>query len=141
MFSMIPIREHEMAFHTPEELARFSKHSTLFTPVDSSILFPTASVCEGCHGFDPQMNAYVDSDGNDVNIFDDWSTTMMANSAKDPFWRAKVSHEILVNPNHSLDLQTKCTSCHAPNGHFTAILRGAEHYLSLIHISEPTRPY
>ena len=128
MFSMIPIREHETAFHTPEELANFTKHSTLFTPVDSSILFPTASVCEGCHGFDPQMNAYVDNEGNDINIFDDWGTTMMANSAKDPFWRAKVSHEILVNPNHSLDLQTKCTSCHAPNGHATATLRGAVHY-------------
>ena len=128
MFAMIPIRENETAFHTPEELANFTKHSTLFTPVDSSILFPTASVCEGCHGFDPQMNAYVDNEGNDVNIFDDWSATMMANSAKDPFWRAKVSHEMLVNPNHSLDLQTKCTSCHAPNGHFTATLRGATHY-------------
>ena len=38
---------------------------------------------------------------------------MMANSARDPFWRAKVSHEILVNPAHSVGLQDKCTSCHA----------------------------
>jgi len=81
MFSMIPIRENETAFHTPEELANFTKHPALVAPVDSSILFPTASVCKGCHGFDPQMNAYIDKEGNDVNIFDDWSATMMANSA------------------------------------------------------------
>jgi len=52
----------------------------------------------------------------------------MANSAKDPFWRAKVSHELLVNPNHQLELEDKCTSCHAPLGHFNAKLNGQTHY-------------
>ena len=53
---------------------------------------------------------------------------MMANAAIDPFWRAKVSQEILINPAHSVALQTKCTSCHSPQGHYTAILRGATQY-------------
>lgn len=128
LFSMMPIREHEKAFHTEAELNYFLNHAPFAPPLDSSIMFPTASNCSGCHGSDPQMNAMITAQGEDVNTHDDWRTTMMANSAKDPFWRAKVSHEILVNPTHSLDLQTKCTSCHAPQGHFTAILRGAEHY-------------
>ena len=128
LFSMIPIRENESAFHTEEELKFYLAHASFAPPVDSNLIFPTANNCNGCHGFDPQGNGMVTSSGEDVNVHDDWKTTMMALSAKDPFWRAKVSHEILVNPNHSLDLQTKCTSCHAPQGHFTAILRGAEHY-------------
>ncbi|MEM6967224.1 MAG: T9SS type A sorting domain-containing protein [Bacteroidota bacterium] len=128
LFSMIPIRKKQQVFYTEEEFDFYKIHGMMMAPVDSAILFPTAKNCNGCHGFDPQMNGMVDSYGNDVNVHDDWRTSMMANSAKDPFWRAKVSHEILVNPDHSLDLQTKCTSCHAPQGHFTAILRGAEHY-------------
>lgn len=128
LFSMIPIRQNVTEYHSEAEYNFYKTHMMFAPPIDSSIIFPTSGNCDGCHGFDPQGNGMVDSYGNDVNVTDDWQTSMMANSAKDPFWRAKVSHEILVNPNHSLDLQTKCTSCHAPQGHFTAILRGAEHY-------------
>jgi len=128
LFSMVPIRENNTAFHSHEEWSNFLKNTSLTPPKDSIHLFPTAKQCSGCHGYDSQMNAMVDWQGNDINVYDDWSTTMMANSAKDPFWRAKVSHEVLINPNHKLDLETKCTSCHAPQGHFTALLRGSEHY-------------
>jgi len=128
LISNVPIQGKKTSFHSKEEVEEFSKVGFLLPPLDSSLIFPAATNCNGCHGFDPQMNGMVTSSGEDVNVHDDWKTTMMANSAKDPFWRAKVSHEILVNPEHSLDLQTKCTSCHAPQGHFTAMLRGAEHY-------------
>ncbi|MFT6320645.1 MAG: hypothetical protein ACJAT4_001572 [Granulosicoccus sp.] len=128
LFSMIPIRENVTEFHSEAEYNFYKTHAMVAAPIDSNIIFPTAGNCDGCHGYDPQMNGMVDSYGNDVNMHDDWRTSMMALSAKDPFWRAKVSHEILINPSHSLELQTKCTSCHAPQGHFTAILRGAEHY-------------
>ena len=138
LFSMIPIRENEKAFHSEEEYAHFRINEMMPPPIDSSIIFPTAGNCDGCHGYDPQMNGMVDSYGNDVNVHDDWRTSMMANAAKDPFWRAKVSHEILINPAHSLELQTKCTSCHAPQGHFTAILRGAEHYTIAEMLSDTT---
>ena len=114
-------------FHTAAELAEFRAQRALFV-IDSSIIFPTSVACSGCHGFDNNGYALIDGEGNDVNIHDDWSATMMANSAKDPFWRAKVSHEILLYPAHSLDIQDKCTSCHAPNGHYTALFRGQEHY-------------
>ncbi len=128
LFSMIPMRENNEAFHSVEEWDNFLLNTHLAPPQDTNHIFPTAKRCSGCHGFDPQMNAMVDWEGNDINTHDDWSTSMMANSAKDPFWRAKVSHEVLVNPSHKLDLETKCTSCHAPQGHFTSILRGGAHY-------------
>lgn len=70
----------------------------------------------------------VDADGIDVNLYDDWETSMMGLAAYDPLWRAKVSHEILTNPGHANELQTLCTSCHAPMGHFTAIYKGFQHY-------------
>jgi len=126
--AMIPTREHSDAFHSIEEWDRFVEHRMMNAPPDDDHIFPSASRCVGCHGHDEQMNAMIDWMGNDVNFYDDWSTSMMANSAIDPFWRAKVSHETLANPQHKMDLETKCTSCHAPQGHFTAILRGAEHY-------------
>jgi Cytochrome c554 and c-prime len=124
--------EQRIPFHSAAELAvlraQLAPNGT-FLAIDSSILFPTARTCGGCHGFDPNGFALVTTDGRDVNIFDDWRSTMMANSAKDPYWRAKVTHELLVNPTHSEDLQDKCTSCHAPTGHYQAKLgEGAAHY-------------
>lgn len=91
-------------------------------------LFAGSGKCGGCHGPDPQIITSVDDDSVDVNVTSDWRSTMMANSAKDPFWRAKVSHETLVNPGHATDLETKCTSCHAPLGHFNALHNGQTTY-------------
>jgi len=125
--ALLPIHQPAQAFHTEKEMDLI--HMLLNGPIDSNIIFPTASTCEGCHGYDSNGYAMVDFFGNDVNIHDDWRASMMANSAKDPFWRAKVSHELLSTPEEfSEDIQTKCTSCHAPMGHYTAILRGHEHY-------------
>lgn len=126
--SLLPIEQKARANYSLEALRNI--HAPLFLPpVDSSQYFPTQVDCEGCHGFDPDGFALVDNAGNDVNMHDDWKTSMMANSAKDPFWRAKVSHEVLINPSHSAELQDKCTSCHAPMGHYTAKYRGHDHYL------------
>lgn len=81
--------------------------------------FVSAGVCDNCHASDPNGVALVDANGHDINMVDDWRTTMMALSAKDPFWRAQVSHEVLTNPGHQAPLVDKCTSCHAPLGRYT----------------------
>ncbi len=122
-----PSSESNAAFHDEVELNYFKDHG-LLDVIDSSQYFPTSSLCGGCHGLDNEGFAMVDRNGEDINPYDDWRATMMAQSAKDPFWRAKVSHEILVNPSHSLELQDKCTSCHAPLGHYTAKYKGFDHY-------------
>ena len=44
-------------------------------------------------------------DAWDVNPTDSWRSSLMANSAKDPFWRAKVAHEVAVNPSHQAELE------------------------------------
>ncbi|GJM32811.1 MAG: hypothetical protein DHS20C18_18120 [Saprospiraceae bacterium] len=124
--TFLPPDNQVRAFHTDAELTILRQH-VLF-PIDSSILFPTSGNCSGCHGFDSNHYAMVDFFGNDVNIHDDWRSTMMANAAKDPFWRAKVSHEVLRNPSFATEIETKCTSCHAPMGHYTAMFRGHDSY-------------
>jgi hypothetical protein len=96
--------------------------------LDTNALFLPGTRCQGCHGHDPLGNALVTLDGVDVNLFDDWQTSMMGLAGVDPLWKAKVRHEVLVNPGHSVELQSLCTSCHAPMGHFTAFLRGGNHY-------------
>ena len=106
--------------------------------IDSSILFPTAIACSGCHGHDANAFALVTTGGQDVNMYDDWRSTMMANAARDPFWRAKVSHEILINPGHSLQIQDKCTACHAPAGHYQAKLKKQQLYYTLAELTSDT---
>ena len=97
-------------------------------PIDSGEFFIGYKLCAGCHGYDSLFIGNITADSQDVNVFDDWRSTMMALSARDPLWQAKVHHEILVNPAHSNELQTTCTACHAPMGHFTAMFHGASHY-------------
>lgn len=114
-------------FHTASERARL--HDMLQSqPYDTNTYFATGGRCSGCHGHDPAGFSLITPAGVDVNIADDWQGTMMANSAKDPLWRAKVSHEILVNPGLSVEIQDKCTRCHAPTGHFEAMYLGQPHY-------------
>lgn len=107
------------AYHTPAELASYRGGGSAFPlPMGGDNYFKPSGNCEGCHGHDPTGYAMVTADGVDVNVVDDWRSTMMANAAHDPFWRAKVSHEVLVNPAHQAALETKCTKCHAPAGNF-----------------------
>ena len=84
----------------------------------------TSASCRGCHGHDTLGLANINENGEDVNLFSHWESSMMALSAKDPLWRAKVSQEILVNPGHAAELQDKCTSCHAPMGRYNSRFRG-----------------
>lgn len=118
--------ETSKAFHSPEEISFFKSY--MQTPLDSGEYFSLPQNCRGCHGYDSLGAANVDVNGMDINLYDDWETSMMGLAAVDPLWRAKVSHEILVNPAHANDLQNLCTSCHAPLGHYTAFYKGQPHY-------------
>lgn len=114
-------------FHTQAEFDAFARGTGL--PVGENQYFKTSAACEGCHGHDPSGQAMVTEVGGiDVNVVDDWRSTMMGNSARDPFWRAKVSHEGIVNPAHQAALEDKCTSCHAPAGRHYKHMMGLGQY-------------
>ncbi len=70
--------------------------------------FLGSGVCAGCH------DGIRDAAGNDVSLRRDWAPTMMANSARDPFWRAKVQSELTRTPALAAAISDKCTRCHAP---------------------------
>ncbi|MBL7882534.1 MAG: T9SS type A sorting domain-containing protein [Bacteroidia bacterium] len=114
-------------FHSEDELASLSKRFKR-DPIQMGQYFLHSSHCSGCHGYDSLQQANILEDGSDVNLVDRWQTSMMALSARDPLWRAKVSHEILVNPSHATALQNKCTSCHAPMGRYTAMFHNNQDY-------------
>ncbi len=117
--------EAKASFHTPKEIAAFKNQINV---IGAGEYFLHSSHCRGCHGFDSAGVANIDENGHSVNLFDHWQSTMMANSARDPLWRAKVSHEILIDPSHATTLQDNCTSCHAPMGKYTSLFHGTAHY-------------
>lgn len=116
------------AYHSASELKDL-RDAGLPLSEASNYYFSASGKCSGCHGKDIVNNyAGVDEEGNDVNVTDDWRSTMMANAAHDPFWRAKVSHEVTVNPAHKEALEDKCTSCHAPMGRYSEFFSTGGHY-------------
>ena len=124
-WSVRPVHLHSSAnpYHSRAFLIAFDG-----LPDTSNTLFTGSGKCAGCHGTDPNGYANVTESGLDINPTTQWRSSLMANSAKDPFWKAKVAHEVAVNPDHQLELEDKCTSCHAPLGHFNAHYLGEEHY-------------
>ncbi|MBL7940013.1 MAG: T9SS type A sorting domain-containing protein [Flavobacteriales bacterium] len=125
------------AHHTPEELRSY--RDGLDLPIESNRYFKGSGQCSGCHGLDniaPVFANHTEA-GVDVNPVDQWRSTMMGNSAKDPFWRAKVSHEVAVNPGHQVALEDKCTSCHAPLGRYTEHFTGQGAYSIAQMASDP----
>ena len=61
-----------------------------------------------------------DSAGSGISPFDLWSATMMGNAARDPFWRAVVSAEVVATPSKRGEIEAICMRCHAPMVHVTA---------------------
>ena len=92
---------------------------------EEGVYFTGSGNCVNCHAPDPDGEALVDEKGHTVSPVTDWQATMMANSARDPFWQAKVAHEGLVNPEHRESIENVCTACHAPQGFHEAHLTGS----------------
>ncbi|MBK9422399.1 MAG: T9SS type A sorting domain-containing protein [Flavobacteriales bacterium] len=112
------------AYHTPDELSAYRGTQQRALATGQNTYFMASGNCAGCHGHDPSGYAMVTAEGKDVNVVDDWRSSIMANAARDPFWRAKVSHEVQVNPAHQAGLENKCTTCHAPMGNFESHYTG-----------------
>lgn len=71
-------------------------------------LFSHSENCLACH------NQLVTPDGEDVSIGTTWRATIMANSARDPYWHASVRREAVDHPSHSAEIQNECAACHMP---------------------------
>jgi len=70
--------------------------------------FSGSGNCASCH------DGMTADDGAEVSFRKAWSATMMANSARDPFWRAKMASELARHPELADQINDKCLRCHAP---------------------------
>ena len=71
-------------------------------------VFETADQCIACH------SNLTDADGQDVSIGHAWRATMMANSARDPYWQAAVRREVMDQPELQAAIEDTCSTCHMP---------------------------
>ena len=75
---------------------------------DRGQYFAASGVCATCH------TNLTDSQGHDVSFDTMWRSTMMANSARDPYWQAGLRREVLNRPAAADFIQDKCSTCHMP---------------------------
>ncbi len=87
---------------------------------DTASAFVPASQCIACHA---QLTAPT---GEDLSIGFDWRATMMANSARDPYWHAAVRREVLDHPAAQAAIEDKCSTCHMPMARFDAAAAGGQ---------------
>ena len=76
-------------------------------------LFRTSDRCIACH------KGVTTSAGLDVSIAYDWRASMMANSARDPYWKAAVRRELIDHPEAAADIEDNCSRCQMPMGNGT----------------------
>jgi len=100
-----------------------------------SMHFSGSGNCVSCH------NQLTDEAGADVSIESDWASSIMANSTRDPFWRAKVASEIQRNPALKSVLDDKCSTCHAPMANVEARYEGSPVELFGNGFLNPQNPY
>ena len=87
---------------------------------DASSAFVPSSQCIACHA---QLAAPT---GEDISIGLDWRATMMANSARDPYWHAAVRREVLDHPAAQTTIEDTCSTCHMPMARFDAAAAGSQ---------------
>jgi hypothetical protein len=71
-------------------------------------LFKTSEECVACH------NGLRTSANEDVSIGTMWASTIMANSARDPYFHAGLRREVMDHPSQAAEIQHECAGCHAP---------------------------
>jgi hypothetical protein len=72
------------------------------------LLLAPSSECLACH------NGIATAAGHDISIGADWQTSMMANSARDPYWQAAVRRETIDHPESAAAIEAECSKCHMP---------------------------
>ncbi|MGE0432446.1 MAG: hypothetical protein AB7K09_09375 [Planctomycetota bacterium] len=94
--------------------------------------FATSALCQPCHSATPDGRQLKDSAGRSVAPFDLWRSTMMANAARDPLFRAQLSAELVATPSLADEIQTTCLTCHMPMGASDAKDAGLQPTLGLV---------
>jgi hypothetical protein len=83
-------------------------------------LFQTSDRCFACH------NTLSTSTGENISIGTAWRASMMANSARDPYWQAGVRRESIDHPESQAAIEDECSKCHMPMAWFQSRFQGDE---------------
>src|SRR5712691_10417677 len=83
-------------------------------------LFQTSDRCFACH------NGLSTSAGEDISIGFSWRPTMMANSARDPYWQAGVRRESIDHAESESVIEDECSKCHMPMARYQSKFDGHE---------------
>ena len=94
-----------------------------FRPEKTNHAFATADGCALCHSASEKATANWSATGQDISPYGLWQGTMMANSFRDPYWRAQVARELEVDPENADKTQELCLRCHGPMASHTARLK------------------
>ena len=81
-------------------------------------LFQTSDRCFACH------NLLSTSGGEDISIGLSWRPTMMANSARDPYWQAGVRRESIDHAEAKEEIEDECSKCHMPMARYQSHFEG-----------------
>ncbi len=77
-------------------------------------VFVEGIFCGVCHTNSRRASAMRDAKQREIAPFDLWRSSAMANSARNPYWRAVVSVEVAATPARKAEIEETCTRCHAP---------------------------
>jgi hypothetical protein len=83
-------------------------------------VFRAAAACISCH------TDVVAPSGRDLSFGPQWRASMMANSARDPYWMAGVRRETLDHPAHRAAIEDECSACHMPMARYLAKAAGGQ---------------
>ncbi len=80
--------------------------------------FQTSDRCFACH------NGMKTQSGKEFDLGLEWSTSMMANSSRDPYWQGSVRRETIDHPESKAQIEDECSICHMPIPRYEAKLKG-----------------
>src|SRR5215467_8763321 len=83
-------------------------------------LFQTSDRCFACH------NGLSTSGGEDISIGFGWRPSIMANSARDPYWQAGVRRETIDHAESKPAIEDECSKCHMPMARYQSKFEGKE---------------
>ena len=89
-------------------------------PVPAAPLFQPSTYCMVCH------NGLTTTAGEDISFGTAWRASMMAQSARDPYWHAGVRREVTDHPSAKAAIENECSRCHMPMAHVMTQAAGAQ---------------
>ena len=114
LFLVIIVASAGLAFVRPFFFSVSPQEPCMASSEADPHLFTTGAACISCH------SNLVTPSGEDISIGTDWRASMMANSARDPYWQAAVRRETMDHPEAEARIEDECASCHMPMSRFEA---------------------